>query len=440
MIRSIIQETLMRHWHFVVPRPVLGVFLAAAMAWPAIAAVPTARPEEAGISSERLRRIGELMQRHIEARSFSGAVTLVARNGRIVHHEAHGLMDLDAKKPMQKDAIFRIMSMTKPVVGVATLMMMEEGKVRLNDPVSRFIPEWRDMKVAVPQPGPAGRGGGAAGGRGGAAAEPRFYTVPADREVTVRDLLTHTSGVVSGTISNREAGRVAATANETLADYIPRLGAVPLEFQPGTRWAYSAAAGFDVLSRIVEVASGMPIDRFLKERLFDPLGMRDTTYIPPGANPRLAKLYSRSGDGLSPQQDPNFMNGVYFSGGGGLFSTAEDYLQFAQLLLNEGELNGRRLLSPRLVELMRSVYAPDTLPGRPAGEGYGLSVRVVNDPLARSTFLSQGSYGWSGLYGTHFWVDPHEKVVGILMAQTSPQGVREDFENAVMQAIVTRGE
>jgi CubicO group peptidase (beta-lactamase class C family) len=429
--------------HRSLPAAVIGVIVAAALAWPVVAALPSAKPEDAGMSSERLRRVSELMQRHIDAKNFSGAVTLIARQGRIVHHEAHGLMDIEANKPMQKDAIFRIMSMTKPVVGVAILMMMEEGKVRLNDPVSRFIPEFRDQKVGVPAAGgPAGRGAGGggaaapAGGRGAAAAEPRFYTMPAEREITVRDLLTHTSGLVSGTISNREAGRVAAKPGEKLADYLPRLGAVPLEFQPGTRWAYSAAAGFDVLSRIVEVASGMPIDRFMKDRLFDPLGMKDTTYIPPKGNPRLAKLYSRTADGLRPQQDPDFMNGVYFSGGGGLFSTAEDYAQFAQMLLNEGQLNGRRYLSPRLVELMRSVYAPDTLPGRPRGEGYGLSVRVVNDPLARNTFLSEGTFGWSGLFGTHFWVDPKAKVVGILMAQTSPAGVREDYENAVMQAIV----
>jgi CubicO group peptidase (beta-lactamase class C family) len=241
---------------------------------------------------------------------------------------------------------------------------------------------------------------------------------------------------VSGTISNREAGRVAATAKETLADYLPRLGKVPLEFQPGTRWAYSAGAGFDVLSRIVEVASGTTIDKFMKTRIFDPLGMKDTSYILPRGSARLARLYSRTGDALQPQNEANFMNGIYFSGGGGLVSTAEDYLQFAQMLTNGGELNGKRLLSPRAVELMRSAFIPDTLPGRTAGESFGLSVRVVTDPLARNTFLSEGSFGWSGLYGTHFWVDPKEKVVGILMAQTSPQGVREEFENAVMQALV----
>jgi CubicO group peptidase (beta-lactamase class C family) len=419
---------------FAIKSVVLAVFCAAVLAWPLTAAAPTAKPEEVGLSAERLKRVGELMQRHIEARNFAGAVTLVARHGRVAHHEAYGLMDLESKKPMQKDAIFRIMSMTKPIVGVAVLMMMEEGKVRLNDPISRFIPEFRDLKVGVPQGTPA------AGGRaGGAAAEPRFYTVPADREITVRDLLTHTSGLMSGTISSFAGRKFAATPTDTLATYLPRLGQVPLEFQPGTRWAYSAAAGFDVLSRVVEVASGMPIDRFMKQRIFDPLGMTDTTYIPPTGNARLTTLYTRSAEGLRRGNDPNFMNGVYFSGGGGLFSTAEDYLQFGLMLVNGGQLNGKRLLSPRLVELMGTVYAPDTLPGRPRGEGYGLSVRVVNDPAARNTFLSQGTFGWSGAFGTHFWVDPKEKVVGVLMTQTSVPGVSGDFENAVMQAIVGPG-
>ena len=415
----------------------------ATLAWPLDAAAPTARPEEVGLSAERLKRVTELMQRHVEARNLAGAVTLVARHGRVAHLEAHGLMDLDAKKPMQKDAIFRIMSMTKPVIGVAILMMMEEGKVRLNDPVSRFIPEFKELKVAVAQPAAAGRGGAAApaaagGGRGGAP-EPRFYTVPADREVTVRDLLTHTSGVVSGTLSNFDERKVRATPKDALADYIPRLGQVAIEFQPGTRWAYSAGAGFDVLSRVVEVASGMPIDRFVKQRILDPLEMKDTTYIPPNTSPRLATLYSRTADGLRKSNDPGFMNGVYFSGGGGLFSTAEDYAQFALMLVNGGQLNGKRLLSPRLVELMGSVFAPDTLPGRPRGESYGLSVRVLNDPVARNSFLSEGSFGWSGLFGTHFWVDRKEMVIGVLMAQTSVPGLREDFENAVMQSIVGGG-
>jgi CubicO group peptidase (beta-lactamase class C family) len=403
------------------------------------ATAPTAKPEDVGLSSERLKRIGELVQRHITAGSFTGAVTLVARNGRIGHHEAYGLMDLDAKKPMAKDGIFRIMSMTKPVIGVATLMMMEEGKVRLQDPVSKFIPEWKDMMVGVAQPpAPGARGGGAApaGRAGGPPPAPRYYTVPIEREVQVRDLLTHTSGVVSGQISNFASRAVAAGPKDTLADFIPRLGKVPVEFQPGTRWAYSAAAGFDVLSRIVEVTSGMTIDRFLKQRLFDPLEMKDTSYVVPTGNPRLVKLYTRGADGLRSGQDPNFMNGVYFSGGGGLVSTATDYAQFALMLVNGGELNGVRILSPRLVELMGSVFAPDTLPGRPRGESYGLSVRVVNDPVARNSFLSEGSFGWSGAFGTHFWVDRREKLIAIAMTQTSNQEFLRDFENMVMQAVV----
>jgi CubicO group peptidase (beta-lactamase class C family) len=408
------------------------------------AAAPPARPEDVGLSAERLQRIGELVQRHIAAGSFSGAVTLVARNGRIVHHEAYGLMDLASKKPMVKDGIFRIMSMTKPVIGVAVLMMMEEGKVRLQDPISKFIPEWRDMTVAVPLPALEGRGGNGAapppvdGGRAGRGAQepPRYYTVPVEREVTIRDLLTHTGGLVSGPISGYVNRSVAAGPKETLADYVPRLGKVPLEFQPGTRWAYSATAAFDTLSRVVEVASDMPIDRFVKQRIFDPLQMKDTTYIPPSGHSRLVTLYSKTPEGLKPAQDPAFINGVYFSGGGGLFSTPEDYAQFAMMLANGGELNGRRLLSPRLVELMGSVFIPDTLPGRPRGEAYGLSVRVVTDPVARNSFLTEGSFGWSGAYGTHFWVDRKERLIAIAMTQTSNQEFLRDFENMVMQAVV----
>jgi CubicO group peptidase (beta-lactamase class C family) len=408
------------------------------------AAGPATRPEDVGLSAERLQRVGELVQRHIAAGSFSGAVTLVARNGRIAHHEAYGLMDLESKRPMVKDGIFRLMSMTKPVIGVSILMMMEEGKVRLQDPISKFIPEWRDMTVGVPLPAPNGRGGtgapagAAVAGRGGRGAQeaPRYYTVPVEREVTIRDLLTHTGGLVSGPISSYANRSVAAGPKETLADYIPRLGKVPLEFQPGTRWAYSATAAFDTLSRVVEIVSGMPIDRFVKQRIFDPLQMRDTTYISPTGNPRLVKLYSRTPEGLKPASDPVFINGVYFSGGAGLFSTAEDYAQFAMMLANNGELNGHRLLSPRLIDLMDSVFAPDTLPGRPKGESFGLSVRVVNDPVARNSFLTEGSFGWSGAFGTHFWVDRKEHLIAVAMTQTSNQEFLRDFENMVMQAVV----
>jgi len=412
--------------------------------WSLGAADTSARPEDVGLSAERLKRVADLVQRHIAAGSFSGAVTLVARNGRIAYHEAQGSMDVEAKKPMVKDGIFRIMSMTKPVIGVAILMMMEEGKVRVQDPISKFIPEWRNMTVAVPLAVSGdGRGANAgepaAGGRGGRGAQdaPKYYTVPVERDVTIRDLLTHTGGLVSGPMSSYANRSVAAGPKETLADYVPRLGRVPLEFQPGTRWAYSAAAAFDTLSRVVEIVSGTPIDRFVKTRILDPLQMKDTTYIPPAGNPRLVKRYTRGADGLKAAEDPAFMNGVYFSGGGGLFSTAADYAQFAMMLANSGELNGHRLLSPRVVELMGSVFAPDTLPGRPRGESYGLSVRVVTDPVARNTFLTEGSFGWSGAFGTHFWVDRKEHLIAVAMTQTANQEFRSDFENMVMQAVVS---
>ena len=414
----------------------LAVLIVAVLTWPIKAAAPTAKPEEVGFSADRLHRVNDLVQRHITAGDFSGAVTLVARNGRIAHFEAQGLMDIESAKPMQKDAVFQIMSMTKPVVGASIMMMVEEGRVRLTDPVSKLIPELKDLKVAVPMAAAPGAPP-AAGGRGGAA-EARYYTVPAEREITIRDLLTHTSGLVSGGLSAAEARKVALKGKESLADFIPRLGSVPLDFQPGSRWAYSATAGFDTLARIVEVTSGMSFGQFTRTRIFEPLGMKDTFFYPLEGNARLVTRYTRGQNGKL-ERAPGFaafQNGVYFSGGGGLASTAEDYLQFAQMLLNGGQLNGKRLLAPRTVEMMGSVHAPDTLQGRPKGEGYGLSMRVVNDPVSRNTFLSQGSFGWSGAYGTHFWIDPKEKIVGILMIQTPNNEMRADFENAVMYALV----
>jgi len=271
----------------------------------------------------------------------------------------------------------------------------------------------------------------------GTPAEPRYYTVPADHEFTIKELLTHTSGLVSGTNSGAANRKVALKGQESLSEYIPRLAQTPLEFQPGTRWAYSAQAGFDVLLHIVEITSGMPADQFLKTRIFDPLGMKDTFYYPV-EHPRLASRYDRQPDGTLRRNTstPNFLNGRYFGGGGGLASTAEDYFQFAQMLLDGGQRNGKRLLSPRAVEMMASVMASDTLPGRQPGEAFGLSMRVVNNAAARNTAVSQGTFGWSGAYGTHFWIDPKEKVIGILMAQTPNQEIRGDFENAVAFSVM----
>ena len=400
------------------------------LALPLTAAAQTVRPEQVGLSSERLHRIDELIERYIEAGEISGAVTLVARNGRIAHLSAQGVMDLTSKKPMQTDTLFRIASMSKPVAGVAILMLIEEGKIRLTDPVAKFLPGYDDLEVAVI------KGEQAPGGFG--APPPDYYTVPAERPITVLDLLTHTSGLMSGRVSSSIAQPDFDSRHEKGLHWVDGLGAVPLEFQPGSRWSYSAVGGFDVLSRIVEVVSGQTFQAFLNERIFGPLGMRDTTFWPSAAQrARLVTSYSRGNDGLEQRANPDSMPGeIYFSGAGGLMTTAEDYAQFAMMLANGGELSGKRLLGTRTVELMGSAFIPATLPGRQPGEGYGLSVRVVTDPVARRTWLTKGSFGWSGAYGTHFWVDPEKNLVGVLMIQTPITALRGDFENAVMQAVV----
>jgi CubicO group peptidase (beta-lactamase class C family) len=402
---------------------------------PLAAPAQTARPEAVGMSSERLQRVNELVDRYIASGDITGAVTLVARNGRIVHLQAQGVMDAASKKPMQKDTLFRIASMSKPVAGTAILMLVEEGKVRLTDPVSKFIPSFKDIKVAVPKP-PVPPALGAAPTP--PPAVPESYSVPAEREVTILDLLTHTSGLLSGPIGNAAGAKISQNRRVEGLRYTEGLGATPLEFQPGTRWAYSAVAGFDVLSHIVEIASGRTFNEFVVERIFKPVGAKDIFFWPtPAQRERLVTSYLKGPKGLAPRDDPDAMSSdTYFSGAGGLMATAESYARFAMMLANGGEANGVHLLAPRTVELMGSAYIPDTLPGRSAGEGYGLSVRSVIDPVARRTPLSKGSFGWSGLYGTHFWVDPEKHLVGVLMIQTPVVAMRDDFENAVMQAVI----
>ena len=390
--------------------------------------VPPGSPEDVGLSSERLERIGEAMERHIEAGNITGAVTLVARGGRIAHFEAHGLMDLDSETPMRKDAAFRIMSMTKPIMAVAVLMMLEEGKIGLADPVSKFLPEFAEMQVA----GASGDAGSADGGSG-AAADPE--TVAADREITIRDLLTHTSGIV------RNAER---TPDDSLATYVPKLAKIPLEFQPGTDWQYSGLAGPDVLARIVELVSGQAFDQFLRGRIFDPLGMRDTMYFPSDElRPRLVTLYGITEQGFEKDPDPDRISSkVYFSGGAGLVSTAHDYLQFAQMLANGGELNGKRLLSPRTVELMSSDHVGDLFDGKlpplfpERGFGFGLQVAIMEDHIGAGWRLPNGSYGWLGAYGTQVWINPEEELVTLVMIQNMNPEVHRDFENAVVQALL----
>jgi CubicO group peptidase (beta-lactamase class C family) len=407
-------------------------------------AVPSAsKAEEVGFSTERLPRIHEAVGRHIEANDVSGAVTLVARRGRIVHFEAQGLMDIESKKPMMKDSIFRLASMSKPITAVAVMMLVEEGKIRLTDRVSAFIPEFKTMKVAVAK-GTNNPVQMPAFGRGGPPAPaPEFDLVPAAREITVKDLLTHTSGLMSGGVSGAEQAKVAPRGpNDTLANYIPKLAQTPLDFQPGTLWRYSGLYGFDVLARIVEIASGQAYDQFLKQHLFDPLGMKDTGFAPtPERMARVATIYQRTPTGLQPAQNANqLISGTYFSASGGLMSTAEDYLQFAQMLVNGGQLNGKRYLGPKTVELMTANHTGDMVNGqfgRPAhGMGFALGVQVVLDPVAADLRVSPGTYGWAGAYGTNQNMDPKEKMVSIIMMQGASGPLQRDFENAVAQAMV----
>ena len=441
-------------------RRAFGAIVAAAVPL-SIALVPMAKPEDVGMSSERMPRITQVMQNYIDAHQVTGAVSIVARRGKVAYFEAAGLMDLEHKTPMRKDAIFRMASMSKPVTGVAIMMLVEEGKVRLTDPVSRFIPEFKNLKVAVPKAGSpeAARGRAArtyqqgsgtepsapraagATGRGRGAPPPEFDEVPAIREITVRDLLTHTSGLESSGLGNREASRRAPRrGTDNLAGYVPTLARGPLDFQPGTQWSYSLLSGMETLGRIVEIASGQTFDVFLKQRLFDPLGMKDTGFVVPDDKlPRLVTLYQRTeGGGFAKEETPDWLNTkTLFSGGGGLYSTAEDYLQFAEMLVNNGELNGKRFLSPRTIDLMATNHVGDLYSaGGRKGMGWGLSVEVVMDPIVANRRTSAGSFGWDGAFGTHFWVDRKEKLAAVMLINETAGQMTRDFENAVMQAVI----
>jgi CubicO group peptidase (beta-lactamase class C family) len=294
---------------------------------------------------------------------------------------------------------------------------------------------------------PNARGGGAPpagpGGPGRGGPPPEVDLVSATREITIRDLLTHGSGLLSGGLGNATAGQAAVRGpNDTLATYIPTLGAVALDFQPGTLWRYSGLAGFDTLSRVVEIASGKPFDQFLRERLFDPLAMKDTGFaLTPAIQPRLVTLYRRGQNGLERSPDQSGLSSsTYFSGAGGLVSTAEDYAQFGTMLVNGGELNGKRYLGPRTIELMTANHTADMAGGQmgmsPKGIGFGLGVQVVEDPVAADRRVSKGAWGWAGAYGTNVHIEPAADMVQIILMQTSTPALQRDFENAVAQAII----
>ena len=415
------------------PVPLLTVLLVL----PAFTAtLPVSKPDDVGISAERLKRIHGMIQQHIDAKDFSGAVTMVARKGKVVHFEAHGMADIEGNKAMRTDTLFRLASMTKPMTAASILMLVEEGKLVISDPVSKFIPEFKNPKLAVwnlPND-PAGAG---------------LRLIPAAREITVQDLLTHTSGLANGFEgpAGEYVRRAELPTGGSLDERVKRLAKLPLNFQPGTQWEYSPGTGFDTLGRIVEILSGMSLEKFFQTRIFQPLGMKDTFFTVP--DNRLADMtvaYTKRDASLVRPQPivarvPRPSEGEYFSGSGGLTGSTQDYMLFAQMLLNGGTLNGTRLLSRKTVELMTSDaigpldlrnYAGDQVL---KGYGFGLGVRIRRSTGESGWMGSPGDFGWAGALGTYFWIDPKEQLIGIVMIQTRNTRIRMEYPNLVYQAI-----
>jgi CubicO group peptidase (beta-lactamase class C family) len=395
-----------------------------------------AKPDTMGFSSERLARIGAAMGRHVDEGRLPGVATLIARRGRIVHLETVGWADVEARRPLEADTIVRIYSMTKPITVVAALMLWEEGLLGLDDPIGAHLPELAGMPVL----------------RGLEHGAP--VRTPARRPVTVRHLMTHTSGMTYGDPDLDDPGeRLYAEAellraDRSLAEMVSALGRLPLLFDPGDRWRYSMS--IDVLGRLVEVVSGQALDAFFRERVLGPLGMVDSGFCAPdGAADRLATLYGPTdAGGIAPIPAPCGRDFTRLepmcSGGGGMVGTILDYARFAQMLLSGGALDGARLLAPRTVALMaRNHLPPEAGPyGDPphAGHGFGLGVRVLRDPGLAGQLDAAGSYGWSGLAHTDFWVDPVSEVVGVLMTQLVAPApgvpVAQQFRTLAYQALV----
>jgi CubicO group peptidase (beta-lactamase class C family) len=379
------------------------------------------RAEDSGFSTERLARITSFFQGDIDKGVIPGAVLLVARDGKVAYLQALGYQDRKKRTAMKPDAIFRIASMTKPVTSVAVMMLAEEGKVDLLAPATEFCPEFKDVKVGVEKDDPS-------------TGKPALSTEDPKRPMTVQDLLRHTSGLVYGPFGNSLVHQSYNKArlfdgNQTLAEFVTKLSKLPLAHQPGTVWEYGMST--DVLARIVEVVSGMPFDRFVEERITRPLGMHDTAfYLSAAQTSRLAELQPDPATGRRPfassADDLTKEKQKWFSGGGGLLSTAGDFARFCQMLLNRGEFNGVRLLSPKTVAVMTSDQIPpgiprsgfeDLAPTLEMGQSFGLGFAVRIDAGHSPVSGSVGDYFWAGAYGTYFWVDPQEKLFVVMMAQ-----------------------
>ena len=400
------------------------------------AELPTATPEEVGVSSERLERITEIGQSMVDEGQVAGIITQIARHGKIIHTDVIGARGLEDSRPLEEDALFRIYSMTKPITAVAAMMLYEEGKFHLRDPVSKFVPELKDLKVLK---------------------DGRY--VPAENEMTMHHLLTHTAGLSYGFSDDNPVDLAyrAAAAFETpdLDAFAERLATLPLLYEPGFRWHYSVAV--DVTGLVVERISGMSFDEFLRTRIFEPLDMHDTFFsVPEDKRDRFLPnhIWDQETNAMvvfeSPGFDPGAPDLTFFSGGGGLISTTRDYMRFSEMVRNGGELDGVRLLSPKTIDFMRQDHLPATSSEvregtRPAvafgqsasGFGFGLGFGVITDPRGIAVLGSEGEYFWGGAAGTAFWIDPVEEIVVIAMIQlmSSPWPLREDLRVGIYQAL-----
>jgi CubicO group peptidase (beta-lactamase class C family) len=395
---------------------------------------PIGKPEENGFSSQRLARIDQMVQEHVEKKQIPGAVVLIARNGKVVYHKAFGFKDIDAQAALKTNDIFRIASQTKAITSLAIMLLWEEGKFLLDEPISKYAPEFKNPKVLNQLRW----------------SDTTYSVIPAKGEITFRHLLTHTSGIDYATIGSQEFTAIYAKAgvpsgigndNMVLADKMKILGTLPLKHHPGEKYTYGLNT--DVLGYLVEILSGQPLDRFFQDRIFKPLGMTDTYfYLPKDKHARLVALYETNEKGLKrmtgnayDRVHPDYptLAGRYFSGGAGLSSTAEDYAKFLQLFLNNGTLNGQRLISRKTVELMLTNQIQPPLTNQ-----FGLGFGLETDKNDFESVVSKGSFSWGGAFNTHYWADPKEKLVGIIFTNmyNSPYwNIGDRYRVLVYQAI-----
>jgi len=401
---------------------------------------PIVQPEHVGLSSSRLAKIGPWMKALVDAGKFAGLSVAVMRRGELAWFAAHGLADIARETPFTRETLVRIYSMTKPLTSTAIMMLYEDGRFQLDDPIARFLPCFATMRVFA----------------GGSRAKPE--TVPAARDITFRDLLTHTSGLTYGFMDAtpidalyREGGIDFQLSDLSLAEVVEKLAALPLLAQPGTAWNYSVAT--DVLGRLVEVISGQPFDVYLRDHVLAPLGMDETAFqVTPELAPRFAACYARGADGTAILADDpaksRFLTRRLPSGGGGLVSTADDYLKFCRFILNKGELDGVRLLGRKTVELMTANHLPGDLAAMGqarfsessyAGIGFGLGFSVMLDPAKAQILGTPGEVAWGGAASTAFWIDPAEQMAVVLLAQLLPSSawpIRRELRVLTYQAVI----